>query len=149
MSLNNQTKWYKKVMSEITIHDLLEGLFNSEMEYKNSLWENFLLYEFSKEELNALNEIKKNSKESLVDFSGFTIKKLESVFFYDFYNYGYFDDNEDQFTGIFGDTLVEFKFNKNINLGYIYNTEAKEVVYYDSLESMKEDFYEYVEGYVE
>ena len=134
-------------MGEVSIRDLFEGLFNSEIEDKDSLWEDFLLYNFSKEELNQLNEIKKNSTESLVDFSSLSDEKLKDILCYDFHDYGYFNDHESEFTGIMGDVLVEYKFNEKINLGYIFYREVGEVECFNSLDLIEKEFNEYVEGY--
>ena len=134
-------------MGRVTIRDLFEGLFNSEIEDKDSLWEDFLMYDFSKEELNKLNEIKKNSTESLVDFSSLSDEKLKDILHYDFDDYGYFNDHGDELRGIMGDVLVEYKFNEKINLGYILYREVKDVECFDSLDLIEKEFNEYVEGY--
>jgi hypothetical protein len=106
--------------TEINIQVLFEEMFNSNIFDKHHLWDNFLEYEFSPNELAYVEKIK---NETLIDFSGISEDKLVEVFKSCFHKYGFFDFQFDNLQEGWLYPTVQFFYNDDLDLGYIYTVD--------------------------
>ena len=103
--------------SIIKIQELFEEMFNSNVFDNNHLWNNFLEYEFSNNELKDLEEIKNKAQFNL---SIIPEDKLSIVFRGYFHKYGFFDFQFDNIEDGWLYPTVEMFYNEDLDLGYIY-----------------------------
>jgi hypothetical protein len=109
---------------EIKIQNLFEQLFNSTIFDNNDLWENFLLNEFSQDELIIIEKIK---NEKPINFTGISENSLYEAFKGYFHRYGFFDLSFDNFEDGWRYATVEFYYNEQLDLGYIYFVDCYEI----------------------
>jgi hypothetical protein len=109
---------------EIKIQNLFEQLFNSNIFDKNHLWQNFLTNEFSQDELTIIEKVK---NENLINFTGISENSLYEAFKGYFHRYGFFDLSFDNFEDGWRYATVEFYYNEQLDLGYIFLVDCHEI----------------------
>jgi hypothetical protein len=133
---------------KIGLEDLFSGMFNSSFFEeigidKEDMWDNFFSYNFPKEELIILEQLKNGFG---FDFSKFSQNTLEGIFSYIIHGNGYiekfFDNQEDDMYY----PTVEFYYSDYLKMGYIYLTESHETLCFDDIgdgEKLYEIYFDY------
>ena len=131
--------------TDINYQDLFAEIFNSNIFEKDHLWDNFLSYDFS---TNELEYIEKMKNEAEIYFKGIPDDTLLKVFYNYFHHYGFFEKQFDNFQDGWYYATVVFFFNDNLDIGYIYTPDDHEIILFRSFSNGEKIFESLSEGWL-